>query len=118
MFDNDTEISLPPGTPPTSMSPDLYLKDPLLNINKKVWRTVVLTPSSTCRLQVVYSCFFSFVVLDAINDKMKEEKRQLSGMVRRQWEEFMHSYAADELPEDEDEDDSAEATASSRTLLG
>ena len=73
MFDNDTEISLPPGTPPTSMSPDLYLKDPLLNINKKVWRTVVLTPSSTCRLQVVYSCFFSFVVLDAINDKMKED---------------------------------------------
>ena len=36
---------------------------------------------------------------------MKEEKRQLSGMVRRQWEEFMHSYAADELPKDEDEDD-------------
>ena len=31
------------------------------------------TPSSTCRLQLVYSCFFSFVVLDAINDKMKED---------------------------------------------
>ena len=45
MFDNDTEISLPPGTPPTSMSPDLYLKDPLLNINRKVWRTVVLHPA-------------------------------------------------------------------------